>query len=93
MRFSSDFYQIFVRYEIKWHTHQRGQKASDKPEKEEEAGADRRVYCDVERSFFCVISTAKKQAGDFDVKQPVEGVVMSKIHPALECLSCKLTPR
>jgi hypothetical protein len=52
MRFSSDFYQIFVRYEIKWHTHQRGQKASDKPEKEEEAGADRRVYCDVERSFF-----------------------------------------
>jgi len=28
--------QIFIRYELKWHPHETGQKASDKAEKEEE---------------------------------------------------------
>jgi hypothetical protein len=65
---------------------QRGEKASDKPEKEEEAGAGRRASCDVERSLYDVISTSKKLVGHFDVKQLVERVVMAKIHPALQCL-------
>ena len=42
------------------------------------------MRCDVEGSFLGVILTAKKLAGHFDEKRPLERVMLSKIHPALE---------